>query len=556
MSIRVIDTEPVYLKSNVVIEPLIDKWYAWAHLISPATAAMNIVYRHLEVLDSFIMAPHIHAEAVKNPQMRGGPFMDIPEEKLESVKKLKEETVVSRKRMIELAGAIRKLDKLLREKAAGASLEPLYEQVPDMLRGYVELYYDLRNRPSFRFFEYLLFKSEFYDTSSQGFCLWVTDNDSRPFCLSTPRIGEDDRLYIDSPFANPAIDALSKMKRVPGKYGEIKAMLNITAEQEDLFAALFTTDVPPAYKKYENDKIRMRYFGHACILVETKDVSFLVDPLISYYGYEHEVDRYSDFDLPDMIDYVLITHNHQDHILLETLIPLRHRIKHIIVPSSTSGSLQDPNLKLMFNNVGFHNVIEIDMMETIKFEDCSITGVPFVGEHCDIGIEAKTCYHIRSGEFSVMFMADSCNMESRLYEHVHKELGNVDVMFLGMECDGAPLSWLYGPLLLEPLSRDKDMTRRLAGSNFKKGKQLVDVFCPKELYVYAMGQEPWVEFITSVKYTPDSNPIIESNKMIAYCESIGMTAERLFGEKELLRDVHVITDGDNITTIECGPERP
>lgn len=72
------------------------------------------------------------------------------------------------------------------------------------------------------------------------------------------------------------------------------------------------------------------------------------------------------------------------------------------------------------------------------------------------------------------------------------------------------------------------------------GKQLVDLFCPKELYVYAMGQEPWVEFITSVKYTPESNPIIESNKMIEYCENMSMIAERLFGEKELLRDTHSV----------------
>ncbi|MEO6719971.1 MAG: hypothetical protein ABIN67_06455, partial [Ferruginibacter sp.] len=36
-------TNQLYLKPNVVLEPLVDKWYAWSHLISPATAAMNIV---------------------------------------------------------------------------------------------------------------------------------------------------------------------------------------------------------------------------------------------------------------------------------------------------------------------------------------------------------------------------------------------------------------------------------------------------------------------------------------------------------------------------------
>jgi len=43
----------VYLKPNVVIEPLIDNWYAWSHLISPATAAMNIKERHVVIMNSF-----------------------------------------------------------------------------------------------------------------------------------------------------------------------------------------------------------------------------------------------------------------------------------------------------------------------------------------------------------------------------------------------------------------------------------------------------------------------------------------------------------------------
>ena len=35
-------------------------------------------------------------------------------------------------------------------------------------------------------------------------------------------------------------------------------------------------------------------------------------------------------------------------------------------------------------------------------------------------------------------MADSCNIEPRLYEHIYREIGEVDALFLGMECDRAP----------------------------------------------------------------------------------------------------------------------
>jgi hypothetical protein len=49
-----------------------------------------------------------------------------------------------------------------------------------------------------------------------------------------------------------------------------------------------------------------------------------------------------------------------------------------------------------------------------------------------------------------------------------------------------------------------------------------------------MGQEPWCEFISSIKYTDESNPIVQSNLLINECLlSRGLVTERLF-EKEIL----------------------
>lgn len=523
-----------YLKPNVVIEPLIDQWYAWSHLVSPATAAMNIVGRHLKIMNSYVQAPQIHAAAIKNPKMRGGPFIDYNGGRVNEIKSLIADTSVRRKNLIELHSAIVELDRMLKEQAKGYALESLYEKVPDILKGYVELVYDLNENPSFRLFESLLYKSEFYDDSAQSISLWLTNNDERPFCLSTPKLEAADVLNLNLPFHHKAIDELCKMKRNPGSIDRIAELLGIESKDREVFNTFFTEQKHPEYKKYEGNKARMRYFGHACILIETKDVSVLLDPVISYYGYESSVTHFSDIDLPDQIDYVIITHNHQDHILLETLLPLRHKIKNIIVPVTTSGALQDPNLKLMFNTIGFQNVIEIDEMEQLTFQDTTITAIPFTGEHSDLNVRAKACFHVNIKEFSFIFFADSRVMEPMLYKHVHKLVGDADVIFLGMECDGAPLSWLYGPLLTQDLARDKDQSRRLAGSDFTKGLPLVDIFKPSEVYVYAMGQEPWLEFISSIKYTPESNPIVQSNYLVEECRKRGIVAERLFGEKELL----------------------
>jgi L-ascorbate metabolism protein UlaG (beta-lactamase superfamily) len=531
--------EQLYLKPNVVIEPLVDKWYAWSHLISPATAAMNIVGRHLAIIESYLMAPAIHANAVLNPKMKGGPFMDFGGGRIEEITELEKQSLEKQKEVIEFVKAIKTLDRLLDAEATGYGLEDLYTKVPEILRGYVELYYDRNNNPGFRFFESLLYQSEFYNKSSQSLAMWITNNDERPFCLSTPRLNEPDVLNLDVPFDHSCIDALAKMKRTANSYSAIKEICGIAPEQEPLFKTFFTETPPPPYEKYIGDKIRMRYFGHACILVETKDISILVDPLISYYGYSSDVQHFSDVDLPDTIDYVLITHNHQDHILFETLLPLRHKIKNLIVPRTSSGKLEDPDLKLMFNNIGFNNVMDISEMQTINFNDAIITGLPFIGEHSDMNILTKACYLVKISDFKLLFLADSRIVEPRLYERVHKLIGNVDVLFIGMECDGAPLTWLYGPLLTKKLARDMDGSRRLAGSDCDKGMALIDIFEPKEAYVYAMGQEPWVEFISSIKYTDESNPIVQSDKLVKLCTERGIVAERLYGEKELLYNKQV-----------------
>jgi hypothetical protein len=103
-----------------------------------------------------------------------------------------------------------------------------------------------------------------------------------------------------------------------------------------------------------------------------------------------------------------------------------------------------------------------------------------------------------------------------------------------MECDGAPLTWLYGPLLTQRLERGMDESRRLSGSNFEQARSLVDEFKCKEVYIYAMGQEPWLNYIMSLKYTEESRPIVESRRLLAYCRERGIQAELLFGEREIL----------------------
>ena len=526
-------SENVFLRSDILVEPLFNQWYAWPNLIPPASAAMYTANAHLRIMRSFVSAPQIHRSALKNPAMRGGPFINHEASRSPEIKALLEETTQQQAHMLKLAEAIKQLDEILMNEAKGDSLETIYAKVPDILKGYVELVYDLHNNPSMRLIEGLLYTSKYYDVGSQSLSLSHLTGDDRSFVFSTPRLRDDQHLVLKVPFSYGGLDELFKMKYAPGSYERISDVLGMNSERDDLFSSFFTEEEAAACSRYEGEQVRIRYFGHACILIESKAVSILCDPVISYKNTEN-VKRFVHTDLPPQIDYVLITHNHQDHVMFETLIQLRHKIRNIIVPKNSGGNLADPSLKLILRHTGFTNVYDLDEMETISLENGHITGLPFFGEHGDLNVRTKMAYLVNLEGKSMIMAADSNNLEPRLYEHIHEIIGDLDILFLGMECDGAPMSWLYGPLLTQALDRKHDQSRRLNGSTYERGIAMVNILKPTQVFIYAMGQEPWLTFLTSIRYTDESRPIIDSGKLVADCQRRGVPAEMLYIQREIL----------------------
>lgn len=525
----------VFLKPNVLVEPLFNQWYAWLGLIPPATAASYVANSHLRIMRSFVAAPQTHVSALSNPLLMGGPFINYDARAVGAIKSLIETTVREQPELLRLAEEIRVLDELLGVEGSGYSLEPLYKSIPESLKGYVELVYDVNNHPSFRIIEGLMYKSDYYDESHQSLGLELIYDDDRPFVFSTPRLESEDQIHLKVPYASDAVDELFRMKFNAGSISAIRDILNLKGGREQTFSSFFTETPPRQGVRYQGEGVRIRYFGHATLLIETKDVAVLTDPVVSCHQ-GNGTDRYTFEDLPPFIDYILITHNHQDHCMLETLLQLRHKTGNLIVPKNSGGSVIDPSMKLALRQIGFKNVSEIDEMEEVQIAGGRIVGLPFIGEHADLNIRSKIAYSIQVAGRAILCVADSNNLESRMYGLIHRYLKEVDVIFLGMECDGGPLSWVYGPLLTKALARKFDQSRRLSGSDCDRGIGIIDQLKPKQVYVYAMGQEPWMTFVTAIHYTPESRPIIESDKLIAECRRRGIESERLFSRKEILLD--------------------
>jgi L-ascorbate metabolism protein UlaG (beta-lactamase superfamily) len=524
-----ISARKVWVRPNVVCEPLVNRWYAWPYLIPPATASLYVANHHLQVMQRFVTAPQVHVEALKNPEMVGGPFINYGASDVGSIRALMERTRKEQFHLLELADALKRLSELLTAEGTGASLEPLYAKVPEQLRGMVELLYDLQHRPYFRIIEPLVYRSKLYQDSNQSLALSLRNDDARPFALSTPRIDQAGVQFVDKPFASDAVDVLSRGRREGVVFGRLQEALGLSSEQLSPFVS---EDAPQLRRDPGASGPRVRYFGHACILVESEGTSVLFDPLLGY-KFAGASPRYGFDDLPDEIDYAVITHSHQDHALFETLLQLRHRIKTLVVPRNMQGNLADPSLKLVLEAIGFKSVRCIDELETIEIPGGSLTALPFLGEHGDLDVLTKAAHLLRLGGKTLLCAADSNNIEPRLYERLRDFVGPLDALFLGMECQGAPLTWLYGPLLTRPILRKNDQTRRLDGSDCDRALNIVEQLAPKAAYVYAMGAEPWLNFISSIHYTAESKPIVESDKFVNECRKRGIASERLHGCKEI-----------------------
>lgn len=521
------------LADSVVVEPLVNQWSAWSHLISPVTASLHLLNYQIETMVSYLDNPESHVSMYQNPELFGGPFIDIPPDRASEVAQLLADTRRRQSENIKFALSFEEFQQWLIAQAKGESLEFYYEKIPDALRGYVELIYDYFNRPGIRFLESLLYRSNLYDRGLQSLRLLSVHSDhSRTFFMSTPRLPQDDQIDWRVPFNDRRADDLFGLDVNPQPLERIREILSLSESDDRRLLPLISQDPLSFSDRWDERKIRVRYFGHACLLIEWNGVSILTDPYIGVLPVSGGMERLSIRDLPEKINYILITHNHADHLAIEWLLRLRHRTDYLVVPRSFGILIGDISLKLMGQELGFERVIEMESMDEIPLPDGAIIAVPFLGEHGDLA-HGKTGFVVRCGNQQMLFAADSDYLDGRLYEHVCKSIGPIETVFLGMECVGAPVTWVFGPILPIKMEHHHEQSRRLKGCDSKAALGLLEKVGAKRIYNYAMGLEPWMQHILGLGLTDDSIQMKESNNLLAKARGRGFLAsERLFGKRE------------------------
>jgi hypothetical protein len=207
-----------------------------------------------------------------------------------------------------------------------------------------------------------------------------------------------------------------------------------------------------------------------------------------------------------------------------------------VVPRATGVFWGDISLKTLAHKLGFEHVVELDALESIPLPGGEIIGVPFMGEHADLA-HSKSAYVIRTGHEQILFGADSDCLDRRMYQHLRQILGPIRTVFLGMECVGAPLTWSCGPFLPIKPEFSHNQSRRYHGCDSRRAQEILEEVGARRIYIYAMGLEPWMEYLLGLAYTEEAEQIREARRLIALAPGRGIEhAEMLFGKREIFLD--------------------
>jgi L-ascorbate metabolism protein UlaG (beta-lactamase superfamily) len=522
--------EVKFLRPDVIIEPLVDGFYAWLHTVAPIQAAMNLAFVQVPLLESYLQSPQVHVNACNNPALRGGIFVNIEASRAQEVRELLGLIKRDRFDMLRFAEAITEAEETVRQSATGFELTSLYPKLPAELSGLVEVAYDTNNQASIRYIEPLAYESSAYTEDRQSVQLSLETGVERPFILSTPRLSSPDKLDFRIPFRHPGLEELFASRVHGTTLSKLREMLDLDDEETTGLSRLLAAQPDLASDRHIDSGGRIRYFGHACLVMQTPEATIVTDPWVSSDA--SATGRFTYRDLPDHIDLVLITHGHQDHIVLETLLALRGRVGAVVVPRSSRGSLADPSIELYLSHLGFP-MIEVDDFSEVEFPEGKVIATPFLGEHADLDIRAKSTYMVRLAGRTVFVGADSSGIDPGLYRYMRGHIGSVDMAFLGMECAGAPLTWLYQALFTLPVTKKMSDSRTLSGSNAAQAAAIMTELGAREGYVYAMGEETWlVGHVMATSYNEDSYQLKQVDEFMTWCAEQGIKCDHLYGQHE------------------------
>jgi len=270
-----------------------------------------------------------------------------------------------------------------------------------------------------------------------------------PGCISIRSLGK-----------NPSGEALKKLEQLPnyrnGQFQNLDSTDNAVHKVKParIFKAMFNrpeTTTPSAPVPWVKTSLTgpapakptVVWFGHSSVLVRSGKVNILIDPIFSsnagpvpgmikaFAGSTH----YTADDMP-MIDALIISHDHYDHLDYKTVKKLKDRIKKVVVPMGVGSH---------FIYWGFNpqNVVELNWNESFTLPDgTQITAAP-ARHRSNRTLAAKktlwASYIIRTDGYRLFYSGDGGYGSH--FKQIGQQYGPFDLAL--MECGQYSVNWSH-----------------------------------------------------------------------------------------------------------------
>jgi L-ascorbate metabolism protein UlaG (beta-lactamase superfamily) len=203
-------------------------------------------------------------------------------------------------------------------------------------------------------------------------------------------------------------------------------------------------------ERLKPDDLALTFVNHATFLIQFSQLNILTDPVwancaspVSWFGPKRVRPCGISFDCLPKIDIILLSHNHYDHLDIETLKKLNTRFSpKVFVPIGD---------KTLIESIGIKNVQEFDWWDDLQVDaDTCITFAPTQHSSArglfDRDKSLWGSYFIENGKRSIYFGGDSGY--STHFTEIRKRLGSPEIALLGI---GAYLpDWFMKAIHMNP----------------------------------------------------------------------------------------------------------
>ncbi|UPQ75853.1 MBL fold metallo-hydrolase [Chryseobacterium nepalense] len=152
------------------------------------------------------------------------------------------------------------------------------------------------------------------------------------------------RYYKNKQFQN-----ISYTPALAEGYSMPKVMFNFLFDKKDphLKPLSRIPSIHTDLKSLPKDQDVFIWLGHSSYYIQTDGISFLIDPVLSSYGSPFKffnkafpgADVFKPEDIP-AIDYLVITHDHYDHLDYPTVKAIKNRVGKVILPLGVGAHLE------------------------------------------------------------------------------------------------------------------------------------------------------------------------------------------------------------------------